>query len=208
MADDTFGFDETPFLEPAPDEEAWEKYLEFALEQLGTDGSSGLTNAQLAVVEDALGYELPFEVGLLLVMGVPDDDGWLDWRDDPAEQLRSWQAWVTKGIVFDVRENDFWSPTFGPRPDDVDERAAGAAAAVAGLEPLLPLYRHRAIPVSTPAGHDNASGNPVLSIMQTDVIEYGRDLADWLHRDFRVPLPTWEMPGDRRFPFWSELTHG
>lgn len=208
MADDTFGFDETPFLEPAPDEEAWEKYLEFAMEHLDADGSRGLTNAQLAVVENALGRELPFEVGLLLVMGVPDDDGWLDWRDDPVAQLQDWQAWVTDGVVFDVRENDFWSPTFGPRPADLEERASAAAAAVADLDPLFPLYGHRAIPVSTPAGYDTASGNPVLSVMQTDVIEYGRDLADWLHRDFRVPLPTWEMPGERRFPFWSELTHG
>lgn len=208
MADDSFGFDETPFLEPAPDEEAWEKYLEFALEHLDADGSRGLTNAQLAVVEDALGIELPFEVGLLLVMGVPDDDGWRDWREDPVDQLRQWRAWVTDGVVFDVRENDFWSPTFGPRPEGLEERIAAAAHAVDALDPLFPLYGHRAIPVATPAGHDSASGNPVLSVMQTDVVEYGRDLADWLHRDFRVPLPTWEMPGERRFPFWSELTHG
>ena len=208
MADDTFGFDETPFLEPAPDEEAWEKYLEFALDHLDADGSRGLTNAQLAVVEDALGHELPFEVGLLLVMGVPDGDEWWDWSEAPLDQLRRWQDRVVEGVVFDVRENDFWSPTFGARPDELDERAAVAAAFVTGLEPLFPLHGHRAIPVSTPAGHDSASGNPVLSVMQTDVIEYGRDLADWLHKDFRVPLPTWEMPGERRFPFWSELTHG
>ncbi|MEM7284973.1 MAG: hypothetical protein AAF480_01355 [Actinomycetota bacterium] len=208
MADETFGFDETPFLEPAPDEEAWEAYLEFALERLGADGGTGLTNRQLAVVEDELGHELPYEVGLLLVMGVPDDEGWLDWRDDPDSQLARWDAEVLGGIVFGIRENAFWSPTFGPRPEDIDDRVAAAEAAYDGLPRLFPLYRDRAVPLMTPDGFDSASGNPVLSVAQTDVVEYGSDLADWLHKDFDVPLPTWERTGERRFPFWSELTTG
>ncbi len=208
MADEPFGFDETPFLEPAPDEEAWEAYLEFALERLGADGSTGLTNKELAVVERALGHELPYEVGLLLVMGVPDDDGWRDWRDRPAEQLAGWNAGVLDGIVFDVREDDFWSPIFGPRPDEIEARVAAATAAFDHLPPLFPLFRHRAVPVDIPEGFDSSSGNPVLSVVQTDVIEYASDLAGWLNKDFGVPLPTWERTGARRFPFWSDLTHG
>lgn len=208
MADEPFGFDETPFLEPAPDEEAWEAYLEFALERLGADGSTGLTNKQLAVVEDELGLELPYEIGLLLVMGVPDDEQWFDWRDEPVDQLARWDAWVLEGIAFDIRENGFWSPSFGPRPDDVEARIAAAEAAFASLPRLFPLHGHRAIPLDVPDGFDSNSGNPVLSVMQTDVIEYASDLAGWLHKDFGVPLPTWEQTGERRFPFWSELTHG
>ncbi len=204
MNDEPFGFDETPFLEPSPEEDAWEAYLGFALEHLGADGSTGLTNKQLAVVEDALGHELPFELGLLLVMGVPDDERWYDWRDDPADQLAQWDAWVLEGIVFDIRENDFWSPTFGPRPDDLDERVAVAETAFSRLPRLFPIGGHRAMPVTVPHGFDSASGNPVLSVVQTDVIQYASDLADWLHKDFGVPLPLWEPTGERRFPFWSE----
>lgn len=199
--------DATPFPEPAPDEEAWEAYLVFALEHLGADGSTGLTNKELAVVERALGAQLPFEVGMLLVMGVPDDDGWRDWRHEPVEQLREWAAYIRDGVVFDVRENEFWSPSFGPRPSDVDERCEVAGAAVDELSPLFPLYRHRAVPVAAPDGFASSSGNPILSVVQTDVVQYAPDLAAWLHRDFRVPLPTWEHEGERRFPFWSELTH-
>lgn len=199
--------DATPFPEPAPDEEAWEAYLVFALEHLGADGSTGLTNKELAVVERALGAQLPFEVGMLLVMGVPDDDGWRDWRDDPAEQLHEWATHVRDGVVFDVRENDFWSPSFGPRPAELDKRCEVAGDAVDQLPPLFPLYRHRAVPTVAPDGFESSSGNPVLSVVGTDVIQYAPDLAAWLHRDFRVPLPTWEQVGDRRFSFWSELTH-
>lgn len=208
MADDTFGFDETPFLEPAPDEEAWEKYLEFALDHLEADGSRGLTNTQLALVEEQLGHELPYEIGLLLIIGVPDHDGWWDWREDPAVGLARWNARVLGGITFDIRENGFWAAAFGPRPADMDDRVAAAEAAFHQVPPLLPLHGHRAVPVTVPAGFESNSGNPVLSVVQTDVIEYASDLAGWLHKDFGVPLPTWERTGERRFPFWSALTHG
>jgi len=33
------------------------------------------------------------------------------------------------------------------------------------------------------------SGHPVLSIYQTDVITYGNDLLDWLHREFGLGPP-------------------
>jgi hypothetical protein len=205
VSDDTFGFDEAPFLEPAPDEEAWEAYLDFAMDRLGSDGSRGLTNAQLAVVEDALGTELPFEIGLLLVMGVPDD-GWHDWRDDPAERLAAWNETVLGGITFDIRENGFWSPSFGPRPDDIDARLEAATRAYPELPTLFPIHGNRAVPVAAAPGFDSASGNPILSVVRTDVVVYADDLAGFLNRDFGVPLPLWQREGERRFTFWSELT--
>lgn len=206
MSDDAFGFDdETPFLEPAPDEEAWEAYLGFAMEHLGSDGSRGLTNAQLAVVEDAVEAELPFEIGLLLVMGVPDGEGWPDWRDNPAGHVAAWHERLIGGITFDIRENGFWSPSFGPRPDDVDEQVEAAVRAYPELPTLFPVHGHRAIPISAAPGFDTASGNPILSVVQTDVIVYADDLAGLLHRDFGVPLPLWQREGERRFAFWSDL---
>lgn len=197
--------DETPFLEPAPDEEAWAAYLEFAVEHLGADGSTGLTNAQLAEAEQALGATLPFEVGLFLVMGVPDTDGWIDWRTDPAGSLAEWDAWVLDGITFDVRERGFWSPAFGPRPDSADQRVARVGDVFPTLPRLFPLHRRRAVPVSAAEGHTTNDGNPVLAVERTEVTVYAADLAAFLHRDFGVPLPMWPPDTERRFPFWSEL---
>jgi hypothetical protein len=207
-ADDPLGFDETPFLEPAPDDEAWEAYLEFAMDRLDNAGSRSLTNRQLDDVEAALGIELPFEIGLLLVIGVPEGEGWWDWRDDPAAQLAGWNQGVLSGIQFDIRENEFWSTHFGPRPDAIDDRLSAAATAVAALPQLFPIHGHSAVPATIADGFASASGNPVLSIVQTDVIVYADDLAGFLHRDFGVPLPLWQKEGERRFTFWSDLTNG
>ena len=54
-------------------------------------------------------------------------------------------------------------------------------------------------------GATSSDGNPVFSVHQTDVTVYGVDLADWMHREFDVPLPMWQPPEDRTFDFWSSL---
>jgi len=203
--DDDFPIDGLPGLDPSPDEEAWETYLTFALEHLGADGSTGLTNSALADLEQALGTQLPFESGLLLVMGVPDDDRWRRWGDDPAAEFATWNAGLLDGILFDVEENDVWMDSWGHRPDSEADRAALVGAALATAPPLLPLYGHRAVPIGQALGEEKAESNPVLSISGTDLITYGSDLAAWLHAEFDVPLPMWPETPYRRFEFWSDF---
>lgn len=203
--DPDFEFDETPFLEPAPDEEAWEAYLTLAMERMGSDGANGLTNAQVSAVESAVGATLPFEVGLLLVMGIPDGDSWIDWRDDPAAQIERWNTWVLEGLSFDVGHNDFWSPDFGRRPAEISDRVAAVESIFDTLPRLFPLHGRQAIPLAVADGAESNSGNPVLSLNGTEVKVHAYDLAAFLHRDFGVPLPMWPAEDQRRFGFWSRL---
>ena len=63
---------------------------------------------------------------------------------------------------------------------------------------------HRAfLAAGLPAGR-GASGHPVLSVMQTDIICYGADLDDYLHREFGLGAA-----GDKQcrptVMFWSLL---
>jgi hypothetical protein len=47
----------------------------------------------------------------------------------------------------------------------------------------------------------------VLSVHQTDIIVYGRDLQDYLDREFRHPeSPTPVDSSHRAIRFWSDLT--
>ncbi len=55
------------------------------MDRLGDDRASGLTNAELAELERIVGHQLPFEVGMLLVMGQPETPPWVQWDDDPAD---------------------------------------------------------------------------------------------------------------------------
>ncbi|MCP4084980.1 MAG: hypothetical protein GY745_08005 [Actinomycetia bacterium] len=64
---------------------------------------------------------------------------------------------------------------------------------------LIPVYAHRYLP-SEPC----RSGNPVLSVMQTDVIYYGQNLVEYVENDHRYHRWQVTQPLTRR-PFWSYL---
>ena len=197
-------------LDPPPDQDAWDAYLEFALDHLGADGSASISLSTLAQLEAAAGTQLPYEIGLMLVMGVPSmhsehGAGWRRWGDDPAAELAQWNAGLLHGILFDVENNHTWMPSWGPRPDEHGDRAELVTAQFEAAPQLLPLYGHRAVPLTIADGETTADGNPVFSIVQTDIITYGDNLADWMHREFDVPLPMWTRTTARSFPFWTEL---
>lgn len=192
-------------LDPAPDQDAWDAYLEFALEHLGADGSNGISLTTLAQLEAAAGTQLPYEIGLLLVMGVPDGERWERWGDDPAAQLAKWNMSVLNGILFDVENNQTWMPSWGQRSDEAGDRAEIVTTQFEAAPQLLPLYGHRAVPLAIADDETTADANPVFSIMQTDIITYGDNLAEWMHREFDVPLPMWPQMAQRSFPFWTEL---
>ena len=205
VSNDDFTFDIGSMMDPPPDDEAWEAYLLFALDILGGDDDNGLTNDELGELEGVLGVTLPFEVGLLLVMGVPDDARWHRWNDDPAAK---WADWNTKASRDSGRRrgvDDRWVSSWGQRPDEAGERSDAIATLLADAPPLLPLYDDRAIPLTTARDVDVAESNPVLSIEHAGVTIRGTDLANWLHREFDVPLPMWPETAARSFPFWSEL---
>jgi hypothetical protein len=51
---------------------------------------------------------------------------------------------------------------------------------LSGVPALVPVYKHRYLPTMP-----SESGNPVLSVVQTDIIYYGNDLLDWFDYEFR-----------------------
>jgi len=177
MADD-LGF---PDLDPRPDEDSWEAYLTFATPILGSDDALGLDNDQLTALETQLGAQLPFEIGLLLVMGIPAADGWWHWGDDPTALLEIWQIQVESTLG--VTEEEF-----------------------ANAPKLLPLFEGYAVSTEPAEGEDSADSNPVLRIDDSGVSTAGLDLADWLHKQFDVPLPWWPENNERRFRFWNDAT--
>jgi len=211
VTEDAFSADGLPLLDDSPDEEAWEKYIEFALERMNPDSSVYLTNAELGRLEAALGAQLPFEIGLLLIMGVPADDGWWHWNtasapDGPEAQLATWHEQILSGLILDLEQTNRWpTEAYGPRPSSASDEPAAIRAALDAAPKTLPLYGQRFVCIEPALDEERSEANPIWTMNQTSLHEHGGDLAAWLHADFDVPLPMWPPTPTRRFSFWSEL---
>ncbi|MFY0539807.1 hypothetical protein [Nannocystis pusilla] len=219
-----------PFLRwlGATTEEAWSRGAEPTLADFerngaggcdwrrGTRWTGGLSDAELAEIEQRFDVRFPAEHRLFLQVlhateprmfcaGFDDDDrlvadeapGFYHWQRDEAV-IRAVFAQLVDGLVFDVENNVLWRDSWGPRPGDADERRARVAALVAGAPRLLPIYGHRYVLAEGPT--------LVLSVWQSDIIVYGRDLRDYLLHE--LVDAEYERPAivdTAAIPFWGEL---
>ncbi|WP_430783566.1 hypothetical protein [Actinoplanes sp. G11-F43] len=156
--------------------------------------AAGLSAAELDAVESEFGFHFAPDHREFLAAGLPTGPGWPDWRSPDRSGLRAALTAPVEGVLVDVAENDFWYDGWGPAFGD---RVATARAALMIAPRMVPLYHHRYLPAVI-------AGHPVLSIHRSDVIGYGADLADWLHREFGLgaPAPRRVRPS---VPFWSAL---
>jgi hypothetical protein len=158
----------------------------------------GLTEAELDRAEHRFRIEFADDHRAFLATGLPVGRGWPDWRDGDADEITHRLRRPVEGVLFDVAENGFWYESWGPRPDDPGGAVALADRRLRTAPRLIPVYGHRYLP----AGR-GTFGNPVLSVVQTDVIVYGTDLNDYIGREFE---PDAELSGDwKAVDFWSRL---
>lgn len=164
----------------------------------------GLTSAELAATEDRFGFCFSPDHRGFLSLAVPRGGRWIDWRGDDAA-LEHALSWPREGALFDVRENGFWPASWGDAPTDIDERVGVARERIRHWPTLVPVYGHRYLPAS-PAG----PGVPVFSVWQTDVIFYGRDLLDYVQREFgdRTDRRSLEGTDPYGVPPWSLFAYG
>jgi hypothetical protein len=174
--------------------------LEYALRTCPAQLAPGLTEAELARVETKFDFAFAPEHRLMLSIALPlDAEGrWPDWRSAPEEQLRARLAWPVEGLLFDVEHNGMWMPQWGARPGAQADALSAARQALQGAPKLVPLYSHRFLP-----SEPTQPGNPVLSVMQSDVIYYGQDLLDWFDREFHLGTTRSPVETTRRLPFWA-----
>lgn len=183
-----------------------EGYIEEAVEHLKAKGillEEGLSEGEVHEIELRYAFRFPPDLLAFLRRAVPVSPRFPNWRTESDDELRSAFSGPADGIAFDVEVNNFWMDEWGARPKDSEEAASLAHKMVAAAPVLVPVYGHRYIP-SEPL----EEGNPVFSVVQTDIIYYGNDLPDYLYEEFRVPRPPWARSTPRRIRLWSELTEG
>ncbi|WP_405818953.1 hypothetical protein OG241_27860 [Streptomyces sp. NBC_01390] len=172
----------------------------------------GLTASEFARIEDEYGFEFADDHRAFLAAGlpvnVPPEEGqtwskpWPEWRSEDPAKLRDRLDRPVEGVLFDVEHNGFWYAAWGERPLDDAVALAAARRHLADVPLLVPVYAHRYLP----AGRGNF-GHPVLSMWQTDIIYYGLDLVDYMHREFDEARGDVDEGWDpvATVPFWRDL---
>ncbi len=195
-----------------------------ALRRLAATGrvvvEPGLTDAEFERIEREYGFEFADDHRGFLAAGLPvgfrsgadaasrSARGWPHWRGDEPDRIRERLERPAAGVLFDVEYNAFWAPRWGARPAALAEALQVARRRLATVPRMVPVYGHRYLP----AGR-GTWGHAVLSMYQTDIVEYGADLAGWVHRDLGPdPAATTDPAADLpraaariTVPFWRDL---
>ncbi len=161
----------------------------------------GLSESEVERIETTFGFRFPPDLCALLQTGLPIGEGFPNWRSGNVESLRNLLAGPGEGVLWDIRNNDVWLSSWGPKPSSIDESEQIASKLIEEAPTLIPVFSHRMIPASAD------SGNPVFSVHQTDIIVYGHDLTDYLLSEFERPSPmNAEQPDvPKHVEFWSDI---
>lgn len=164
-------------------------------------GAPGMSSSELEEIEVKLGFDLPSDFRHLF-RNVQDPGGVLfPWSHFSTELYDNTVARVWSGIEFDIQHNTVWLNRWGARPSDLDAAKSIAREDFKTWPKLLPISGHRFLPAAP-----SEPNNPVFSIVQTDIIYYGSNLADYLVREF-CPGAHFlrELEIKRRIDVWSDF---
>jgi hypothetical protein len=159
----------------------------------------GLSAEEFARVEEMLGFEFADDHRAFLVAGLPVGSSWPNWRGEGRKSLQKRMQLPIDGVLFAVEWNEFWARGWGRRPARMKDALRTANYEMARVPRLVPVYSHRYLP----AGR-GSSGHPVLSVVRTDVVAIGCDLADYIANEFNSGCRSPEASAPR-VDFWSEL---
>ena len=161
-----------------------------------TELAPGLSESELARVEEALGRLLPLDLRALYAAALPVGPRFPDWRGDPEGEAVRGRAWVEGALTGELVEG-WWSPVLGPRPDDLAAALQVVVDRLAAEPPLVRVRGHRFATVT---------GGPVLSVYTaSDSVRFGNDLAGWLTRELGVPPDPSAAGAPLPLPFWDAL---
>ena len=172
-----------------------------ALRAGGVRFVDGLTSPEFAELEERFEIRFPPDLRAFLATAMPVSGDCYDWRHDH-DRIEAALQWPLEGMLFDLEHNAFWLDSFGARPADPVAAADLVRAAVEGAPRLIPVVGHRYIP-----GRPNLAGNPVYSIVQTDIVPYGSNLVNHMHNEFDAIFKAgFSLTGPlREIELWSEV---
>jgi hypothetical protein len=165
-------------------------------------GVPGLSSDKIAFIEAQLGFRVPDDFTYLFQNLQDPGRVFFPWSEFDKRKYEESIEWVLHGIEFDIESNNLWLERWGKRPETLAAALDIAKKDFATWPKLLPIRGHRFL-----AAEPCRGGNPVFSIMQTDIIYYGADLPDYLLHEFvgRDYALRTQAPKIRRIEVWSDF---
>ncbi|RZI49117.1 SMI1/KNR4 family protein [Lactococcus kimchii] len=173
----------------------------------------GLTSEEIRKCEEIYDIKFPRNLKTMLMDFCPVQarkNGWYNWFDFSQENIQRIKEridWQFEGLLFDVKENDFWLKEWGQVPDNMNERLALAKVNLQQVPKLVPICGHRFT-----TGNVETKDNPVFSVYQADVIYYGATLLEYFSIEFE---PSYEIRRNMNYsqprginPFWEAIIYG
>lgn len=165
-------------------------------------GAEGASAQEVDAFEAETGLELPDDLRWL-VQNTHDPGGaFFGWLKEP-ERIAESRDWIRNGIEFDLQHGTTWLKRWGEPPKEIDARIEIFRADFQSWPALVPVMGHRFLRID-PCN----SGQPVYSIVQTDIIYYGANLASWLAMEFlRRPMSEREIKSLPTDSPWDAYAH-
>lgn len=155
------------------------------LKRAGVSFAHGLSEEELVAAESTFGFIFPVEIRDFLAQGLPEGDGFINWRDlsdANVENFCDFQRSIERSFAFDLRENcddlrELLAEKF-PETDDPGQFGEAVLDYLHRSTKLIPFHFHRCF-------FDGMDHMPIVSFWQPiDSIFYGKDFEVYLETEF------------------------
>ena len=144
----------------------------------------GLTDEEFEKIEKFYSIKFPISLRTLYKSFLPEFYNWRDFSEENVNKIKYYLNWPIEGILFDIQNNGFWKKCFGQRTNDINENKKIALEFLENsnnetVPKLIPVYAHRYVPC-----YPDIMDIPVISVYQTDIVFYGKNLEDYFKSEF------------------------
>jgi hypothetical protein len=173
----------------------------------------GLKDSEIRLAELIYHFRFPPDLRAFLQIALPvahwdyygnRSSGFPNWRDISGRSRRNIQKrlnWSREDLAIDI-ENRMWGTNWGENPKLLDDALTSVRSEVRKAPLLIPVFSHRYIPAEP-----EEVGNPVFSVVQSDIVCYRYDFASYLCKEFHeaeIPIPEWAATKPRAIKLWSD----
>ena len=189
------------------------------MKQCGVVFEAGLTDSAIGEIEKLYDIQFPqslrdfYSCALPVSYYDPAWEGfemgreifpvWNDFSDDNVQMIRQWINRPAEMLLLSV-EHGFWRGSWGEKPLDAEKAKEICTSRLADAPKMIPVYLHRHIPQLA-----GVADPPVISAVGQDIVYYGRNLRDYLVREFLEDnSPRQQLQNCLNVPFWSDIING